>query len=150
MGAASGMDLSFPEFPRFPPCWEFRLDYLHWWLCTSLIFTGTMQTFGMSRHDFSFLAGLVQFIGALVLLPRWKFLSNSFNISRHRLLHWGCRVTLIGLGLTIATQRKRNLFWWGQAAGIMELMRVRDGTAGLLVGLLYVFIGLGTGVFLCQ
>uniref|UniRef100_A0A7S4QEC3 Uncharacterized protein n=1 Tax=Alexandrium monilatum TaxID=311494 RepID=A0A7S4QEC3_9DINO len=149
MGGSDPTSLPFPAPPPFPPSWENRAAYLHWWLCLFMTGVGVLKASGFLRHDLSRLAGLLEFVGGCVFLPRWKWLCLRLGrTGPETSLRLGAWLVLAALGVIVSTNKRKSVVCWSQALCTLELLRERYGPAAVIDGAVALFGGTAIGLLL--
>mmetsp|Transcript_94187 Transcript_94187/g.170119 ORF Transcript_94187/g.170119 Transcript_94187/m.170119 type:complete len:159 (+) Transcript_94187:78-554(+) len=140
-------DLPFPSLPLFPPTWESRQAYLHWWLCAFMTGVGAMKAAGFLKHDLSQIVGVLELIGGAVLLPRWRVVSDLLGKGgAEKSLRYGCWMILWALGIIVSTYKRKSFVCWSQAFLTLELLRSRGGQSAVLLGVGMLVAGTAAGL----
>mmetsp|Transcript_79866 Transcript_79866/g.171161 ORF Transcript_79866/g.171161 Transcript_79866/m.171161 type:complete len:154 (+) Transcript_79866:80-541(+) len=139
-------ELPFPMPPPFPPTWEVRGAYLHWWLCTFMSSVGALKAAGFLRHDLSQIAGALELLGGIAFLPCWRPLSK--RLGSEACLRLGTGLILVALGIIVSTYKRRSFVCWSQAVFTLELLRIRGGTLAVILGAGALMVGTMCGLLL--
>lgn len=114
---------------------------------------GALKATGFLRHDLSRCAGVLELIGGLVLLPRWRVVSDVLGKNPDLSLRLGAWIVLAGLGIILSTNKRKSPVCWSQILFAFDVMRAQEGEAalktcvvavamGLLVGFALIFVGI--------
>mmetsp|Transcript_19761 Transcript_19761/g.37173 ORF Transcript_19761/g.37173 Transcript_19761/m.37173 type:complete len:159 (-) Transcript_19761:181-657(-) len=142
-------DLPFPAPPPWPPSWEKRQAYLHWWLVLFMTGVGALKAAGFLRHDLSQIVGVLEFIGGALFLPRWSAVVNLLGKGGSETsLRAGCWFILCGLGMIVSTRKRKSPVCWSQTVLCLELLRNRGGNAAVAIGVVMLLAGTAAGCVL--
>eukprot|EP00933_Yihiella_yeosuensis_P045379 TRINITY_DN4074_c1_g3_i4.p1 TRINITY_DN4074_c1_g3~~TRINITY_DN4074_c1_g3_i4.p1 ORF type:complete len:162 (-),score=10.39 TRINITY_DN4074_c1_g3_i4:60-545(-) len=141
--------LPFPRFPPFPPQWESRSGYIHWWLIMFMSAVGLLKAAGFLRHDLSQIVGVLEFTGGIVFLPRWGAVSGALGKGgSERSVRLGAWLILSALGMIVSTYKRKSPVCWSQAFLTLELLRSRGGNPLVVSGIVALVVGTIGGLLL--
>mmetsp|Transcript_28851 Transcript_28851/g.62846 ORF Transcript_28851/g.62846 Transcript_28851/m.62846 type:complete len:163 (-) Transcript_28851:12-500(-) len=142
--------LTFPSLPPWPPSWEVRSPYLHWWLVAFMTSVGGLKAAGFLRHDLSRIAGLLELVGGLVFLPCWPRVLRGLGLRADLCARLGIWLILAALGVIASTKKRRSPVCWSQALLALELLRSQGGISSARTGALAMVAGTVLGLALAQ
>merc|ERR1712048_1516599 len=112
---------------------------------------GAMKAVGLLRHDLSRIVGVFEFFGGFVIMPGWPAIKTLFGSGTPKEVI-GCLPILLGLGLIVATPKRKSPICWSQVVLCLVLIRSRPRVVGgkfdFIVGVVAFAAGIGIGLIL--